>query len=142
MSGPSRRPPPPDGPGEHVRTSDSTINRSSRSPNSTSACESLPTQTCGVSGGLDLRPQQHRADNVAPIGHLNASEIGNSFPLAALGRTPFGRGHVKLQWETKPPGVAIDGTGLGEGIYWFPAGTTDAELIELVSRLSPGMLHH
>ncbi len=57
----------------------------------------------GNAGGLSLRPQQRRSDNSAPVALLGQSDQPDRFRLALLGRTPFGRGKVKLEWEVKPP---------------------------------------
>ena len=50
-------------------------------------------------------PQQRRADDSALIGPLGATDTLDSLRLAALGRSPYGRGQVRLEWEVKPFGV-------------------------------------
>ncbi|MEW5986174.1 MAG: FG-GAP-like repeat-containing protein [Chloroflexota bacterium] len=91
--------------------------------------------------GLSLRPRQRRTDNSAPIAHLGASNSETAFRLALLGRAPFGRGDVRLQWEVKPLGVPFDGLGLQESI-WRDSGVTGFDFNELVSNLNPGTAYH
>ncbi len=64
--------------------------------------------------GLDRIPRQRRVADTAPIAHLGRSDSEGSFRLRATGRTPAGRGGVRLEWEVKPLGTPFDGTGLGE----------------------------
>ena len=92
--------------------------------------------------GLSLEPRQRRSDDSAPIAHLGASDNPVSFRLAALGRTPFGRGFVKLEWEVKPLGTLFDGTGTEQSASWYDTGTAGAELSELVSGLSVNTMYH
>ena len=95
-------------------------------------------------GGLGpaLRPQQRRSDDSAPIAPLGASDAFDSFRLAARGRTPFGRGNVKLEWEVKPLGTPFDGTGAQAGASWMDTGTAGAALDELATSLTPQTLYH
>ena len=65
----------------------------------------------GNGGGVSLHPRQRRGDNAAPIAPGGKSDRTDGFRLALLGRTPFGRGQVKLEWEVKPLGVLFDGQG-------------------------------
>jgi hypothetical protein len=60
--------------------------------------------------GLGLRPRQRRADDSAPVAHLGMLEE-DTFRVALWGRTPFGRGRAKLEWEVKPLRTPFDGTG-------------------------------
>jgi len=92
--------------------------------------------------GLSLRPQQRRADDTAPIAHLGTSESPDSFRLAALGRTPFGRGQVRLESEVKPFGVPFNGTGTQVGGSWLDTGTSGVALNDLVAGLASGTVHH
>jgi len=91
--------------------------------------------------GLSVRPQQRRKDDLASISPLGSSESGNGFRLAALGRTPFGRGLVKLEWEVKPLGVLFDGTGTQMSPGWIDSGTAGAALSELVTAPRLSVLH-
>jgi hypothetical protein len=70
-------------------------------------------------GGLALTPQQRRFDDTAPIAPTGWSDARDSFRLSALGRTPFGRNSVKLEWEVKPLGTLFDGTGTGQSAAWI-----------------------
>ncbi len=91
---------------------------------------------------LALRPQQRRADDAKPIQQLGRSDSPTSFRLAALGRSPFGRGGVKLEWEAKPLGTLLDGSETSTGASWLDSGTAGAALDELVSGLAAGRVYH
>jgi uncharacterized repeat protein (TIGR01451 family) len=95
-----------------------------------------------ASRGLSLRPQQRRSDDSAPISPQGSSDSADSFRLSALGRTPFGRGLVKLEWEVKPLGSRLDGTGTQVSAGWLDTGTGGASLDELAGGLSSGTLYH
>ena len=95
--------------------------------------------------GLRLLRQPRRAEPSAAAApqrqqcadrHLGKSDQPDRFRLALLGRTPFGRGKVKLEWEVKPRGVLFDGTGLQRSAAWLDTGTAGAALNELVTGLS------
>ncbi len=90
--------------------------------------------------GLDLRPQARRSDDSAPIPPVGLFSAG-ALRLAALGRTPFGRSQVKLEWELKPLGTPFDGSGLGQGAAWTDTGVGGAALNEPVSGINPGLYH-
>jgi hypothetical protein len=90
--------------------------------------------------GLLLRPQQRRADGLAPIAPGGRSREPGSFRLATLGRTPFGRGRVRLESEVKALGQPFDGTGTQQG-PWLDTGTAGVALDELVTGLEPGPHH-
>ena len=91
--------------------------------------------------GLDLLPRQMRADDSVPIAHLGRSAT-NAFRLALLGRPPFGRGLVKLEWEVKPLGTLFDGSDLQQSAAWQDTGTAGVALDELVEDLSPSTAYH
>jgi hypothetical protein len=63
--------------------------------------------------GRDRIPRQARADGTAPIAILGRSESETLFRLRARGRTPAGRKNIVLEYEIKPLGYPLDGTGLG-----------------------------
>ena len=92
--------------------------------------------------GLSLNPRQRSADDSAPIAHRGASGSASSFRLALRGRTPFGRGKVKLEWEVKPLGTLFDGTGTRQSATWVNPGATGADLNELVSGLAFDTAYH
>ena len=92
--------------------------------------------------GLSLRPQQRRADAAGPIAHLGAADSPDSFRLGLLGRSPFGRGKVKLAWEAKPLGVLFSGAGVQSGSSWSDTGVTGTSLSELASGLIEATPYH
>jgi uncharacterized repeat protein (TIGR01451 family) len=96
----------------------------------------------GGGPGVTLRPQQRRSDDVAPVAALGMTDSPTGFRVAALGRSPFGRGQVKLQWEVKPLGTLFDGTGAQTSGSWMDSGTAGAALSELVTGLSQGGVYH
>ncbi|HEY6193803.1 MAG TPA: FG-GAP-like repeat-containing protein [Candidatus Eisenbacteria bacterium] len=90
------------------------------------------------SDGLDAIARQRRADDSVPIGLLGRAESG-SFRLAAMGRSPAGRGRVRMEYEVKPlgtpfNGAAARGTFLDTGAPAPSVGSATA-LDELVSGL-------
>ena len=71
---------------------------------------------CGnAGGGLRRLPGQARTDGSAPIWPLCMSDSESGFLLKVVGRTPLGRGTVSLQYEAKPLGTPLDGSGLVSG---------------------------
>jgi hypothetical protein len=92
--------------------------------------------------GLSLRPRQRRFDNIVPIDTGGRSRAAK-FRLAAAGRTPFGRGRVRLEWEVKPLGQAFDGSGLARTAVSLDtgAGAAGVPLNELVTGLQPVSYH-
>jgi hypothetical protein len=96
--------------------------------------------------GLHRIPRQARTDDSAPIALLGRSDSEDGFLLKALGRTPAGRGDVRLQYEVKPAGTAFNGNGLVTG----PANDTGVPgvggsmvaLSGLVSGLDAAALYH
>ena len=91
--------------------------------------------------GLSLLPQQWRTDDTAPISPMGTSDTAESVQLAVLGRTPFGRGKVKIECEVKPLGTPFDGAGTETSCAWTDTGTGGVALSELVADLSPGVHH-
>lgn len=89
----------------------------------------------GGGGGLSLKPQQRRYDDSVPIAHLGKSDSRDGFRLAALGRSPFGRGKVRLQTEVKPFGTAFDSTGL-QTTLWTDTGTAGVSLANTITPLA------
>ena len=96
----------------------------------------------GAGGGLPLLPRQRRGDNTAPIALGGKSDRTDGFRLALLGRTPFGRGQVKLEWEVKPLGTLFDGRNTGTSSTWLSTGTAGVSLGQLVTGLASGTPHH
>jgi FG-GAP-like repeat/FG-GAP repeat/FlgD Ig-like domain len=100
----------------------------------------------GKNDGLDRRPRQGRVHSAAPIALLGISDSNSSFTLKVLGRTPAGRGDVRLEYEVKPHDVAFDGNGLVLGQVadtGVPGGGGSAiELSEIAGGLDDGALYH
>ncbi len=97
--------------------------------------------------GLDRIPHQKRTDGAAPIEVLGLSDSPSEFGLEVLGRTPAGRGRVRLQVEVKPYGTPFNGAGLTTGAILdtgLPAGGVGSAvaLSELVSGLNDETLYH
>jgi hypothetical protein len=92
-------------------------------------------------GGLSLKPRQQRADNTAMLSPMGMT-AGSEVRLAVLGRTPFGRSKVKVEYEVKTLGTPFDGTGTVKTASWTNTGTAGAALNQLISGLYPGAVHH
>jgi hypothetical protein len=95
-----------------------------------------------VQPGVSVRLQQRRADDSAPIDHLGRIHHELDFRVAAIGRSPLGRGRVKLECEVKPLGVTTDGQALQQSAAWLDTGTTGAALNELFGATSETEMHH
>ncbi len=99
-------------------------------------------------GGLDHATRQSRSDDSAPVDLLGRSDSGTSIRLKTLARTPSGRGRLRLEWEIKPLGTPLDGTGLGRSPASLdtgppaPAIGSAAPFDELVGGLSPRVAYH
>ena len=92
--------------------------------------------------GLSLVPGQRAGDDTAPLSVGGLSNNPAGIRLVALGRTPYGVGKVRLQWEIKPFSAPFDGTGLGEGASWAGTGITGAALNELIGGQAPNSRYH
>ncbi len=92
--------------------------------------------------GLTLRPQQRHPTDTGPIAHLGLSDGSDSFRLALLGRSPFGRGRVTLESEVKPLGVPFDGSGTSVGVNWTDSGTAGTPLNDLALGLAGDTVYH
>jgi hypothetical protein len=90
--------------------------------------------------GVALRPQQRRADDLAPIVDGGRSRESGSFRLGTLGRSPFGRGRVRLESEVKPLGRPFDGADTQQG-PWLDSDIAGAVFNELITDLEPGPYH-
>jgi hypothetical protein len=84
--------------------------------------------------GVGLHPRQRRTDGGGPIARLGRSDSATSFRLALLGRTPFGRGKVKLQWEVKPVPVKFNGANVQGSASWMDTGVNGVDISELVPK--------
>jgi uncharacterized repeat protein (TIGR01451 family) len=92
--------------------------------------------------GLSLTPRQRRYGSPDPIAPLGMSDDRHGFRLALTGRTPYGRGRVKLEWEVKPFGTPFTGIGTSSSSYWQDIGTSGLTINEIVSGLVAGSDHH
>ena len=84
--------------------------------------------------GVPLRLRQMRSDMSAPISPLGRAGDG-LFKMALKGRNPFGRGDVKLEWQTAPLGGTFD-TTLNPSIkdlYWTDSGSSGASISRFVT---------
>ncbi|RPJ59526.1 MAG: hypothetical protein EHM23_13765, partial [Acidobacteria bacterium] len=91
--------------------------------------------------GLRLNPIQRRFNHIAATDHLGLSGSTTSFGLTGRGRTPFGTGWIKMQWEVKPLGTPFDGTVTGES-DWLEGGPTGVSFTDQVESLAPGTVYH
>jgi hypothetical protein len=96
--------------------------------------------------GLHRIPRQAQYDDSAPIMLLGLSESYDGFLLKVVGRTPLGRGNVRLQYEVKPLGTAFNGSGLVTGSAYntgVPGGDGSVvDLSKVVTGLTPNTLYH
>ena len=96
--------------------------------------------------GLDRIPRQARTGDQAPIDLLGRSDSGSGFRVKALGRTPSGRGRVRLEAEVKQTGIPFNGTGLTTGSFantGLPGASGSAVgLAQIVSGLIPEAVYH
>ncbi len=99
----------------------------------------------GNEGGLSLVPTQSTLDGSHPVqlGNLTGT---SGVQLNLLGRTPQGRGKVKLQWEVKELGQLFDeifdGDSISESASWYDTGVNGIEISEDVTGLSSGTAYH
>ena len=86
--------------------------------------------------GIDCRPRQWRTDLstpvVAPLRTHSTSQVG----LGLTGRTFYGRGDVKAQFEVKALGTAFNGSSLNETASWTDTGTGGAGITTTIGSLS------
>ena len=92
--------------------------------------------------GRSLAPRTRQADDTAPVAYGGRSDASTAFRLAALGRSPFGRTKVKLEWEVKPLGTSFNGSGTSQSADWQDTTTAGASLNELVSGLTAVTPYH
>ena len=86
--------------------------------------------------GLSLNPRQRRMDNSAPVAPMGMTDNEAGLRLAALGRTPFGRGKVKLECEVKRLGTLFDGTGTVVTAAWQDTMTAGVNLVKIIDTLT------
>jgi hypothetical protein len=95
----------------------------------------------GNGNGLSLIPTQSMLDGSHLVQLGNATGI-SGVQLNILGRTPAGRGKVKLQWEVKELGEGFNGIGVGESSNWYDTDTNGIEISEDVIGLSEATAYH
>jgi len=96
----------------------------------------------GNDGGLSPKPQQRRTDDNALIAPLGMSDSQESFRLALLARSPFGRGKMKPEWEVKPMETLFDGTSTQLSSSWTDPANINVQINELVTCFSAGTIYH
>ncbi len=74
------------------------------------------------SRGLPRTPVQWHSDLSSPIAALGMSNTESGFALGARGRTPMGRGQVRMEYEIELYGTPFDGAGTVLG-NWADTGT-------------------
>ena len=93
--------------------------------------------------GLHLLPRQLRMDGSTAIAHLGMSDSPTAFQISLIGRTPFGRGDVRLQWQVAPLGEPITGPNVVSGMRdWVDTGTDGVEISQTITGLEPGTPYH
>jgi hypothetical protein len=97
--------------------------------------------------GLHRIPKQLRTDGATLIQPLCRSNSPTAFRLDALGRTPAGRGKVRLQFEVERFGTPFDGAGFDTGPSFDTGAPTSGNgsavaLSELANGLSAETLYH
>jgi hypothetical protein len=99
---------------------------------------------CGDYGrGMGLMPRQCRVrfPNI-PIAHLGNSDDPDGFRVEMLGRTPFGRGKVRLECEVMLLDLPFIGTGTVISPYWRDTGVGGARLDQVLNELSANTVVH
>src|SRR5690606_17765862 len=85
-----------------------------------------------------------RARTVAdgPLPHLGVAPV-EGFRIAMTSRTPFGRGRVKLRWETLPFGAPHGGVlaPIVRETDWADSGLAGVELDALAKDIPAGLYH-
>jgi SdrD B-like protein/FG-GAP repeat protein/VCBS repeat protein len=94
--------------------------------------------------GLSLNPRQRQQDffgfhPIAPNGR--SFDTTGSFSLQTLGKSPFGRSDVRLEWEIKPLASPLNAASIMVSSSSIDTGTAGANLIESAIGLNPGSYH-
>ena len=64
------------------------------------------------------KPHAHRPNTQKRIPLWGSSSLTNSFQISMRARSPHGRTRVKIQYEVKPSGSILNGTGLITATSW------------------------
>ncbi len=86
------------------------------------------------SRGVSRLAQQWQPSFARPIATGGQSDEQHRFGLAAFGRTPAGRGRVRLVWEVEPHGTPFDGEGVSRSGWWMtgaPAANSGSGIVLL-----------
>jgi hypothetical protein len=95
----------------------------------------------GNNYGLSLIPTQSLTNGSHPVQLGNATGTWG-VQLNLRGRTPAGRGKVKLQWEIKELGQLFDGTSISESKSWYNTGVNGTAISEDAIGLSEATPYH
>jgi hypothetical protein len=97
--------------------------------------------------GLDRAPQQIQRTLTAPIDLLGRIDEG-SFVIQALGRSPAGRGGVRLAWEIGPVGLPLVGNDILHETSFqdtgppLPGTGSTTVVTRTIGTPDPGVFHH
>ena len=86
--------------------------------------------------------RQRRAGDTGPLAALGASTSLTGVNLQVNGRSPFGRTHLRIEYEIQPVGTRLDGTGLQHPLFWTDSGAGVVPLAAEPSTLEPGTAYH
>ncbi len=92
--------------------------------------------------GLSRTPRQWKTDGLTRLAPLGRSDALDAVAISARGRTPGGRGQVRLVAEVKPLGTAFNGSGSVSGTWTdtgAPAGGGAGSAVDLAPRLVGGL---
>lgn len=92
--------------------------------------------------GIGIVPRQRRVNSNGPVAHRGRSDVSDAITLAAIGRTPFGRARVKLQWEIKPFGEPLNGNGTQQAAAYIDTGISGTPLSATPTILNCGVPYH
>ncbi len=92
--------------------------------------------------GVPLKPMQRQVGDMGNISHLGMSSSDTAFNTKGTGRTPYGRGLVKGEWEVKPLGTPFNATGMSQTPAWTDTGVSGTDLSMTNSNLSGDTDYH
>lgn len=85
-----------------------------------------------------VRPRQLRISSYTNVPLMGLSEKFDRIRLSMIGRTPYGRSKVKLEYEIKPLGTHFDGAGT----HIYPTWTNSGFTFYSTVLATPDMPHH
>ena len=92
-------------------------------------------------GGIAAAPQQLNSSNT-PVQVLGSPGTSTSYKIQLKARSNLGRSKVRLVWENKALGTALNNTSLGRGSSFTDSTTGGTTLTETVSGLSVDTSYH